>query len=421
MDHFQPPKTPPVVAYLAPEIPALSATFVYEEILGLERLGVKVIPFSVHKPANPAHGQSTLAQRVTILYGQGAAASVIKSCLLLPLFGSKALRALCALASDIRASGLGRKDSWKLGFQFLAGVRLARALQTSGCTHLHIHFAHVPTQIGMYASLLSGIPFTVTAHANDIFERGSLLQRKAARAKRFLTISEHNVRYLMTQGIPVEQLAVVRCGVSLAPDASAKKTAAGSGSTVRIGSLGRMVEKKGFDVLIKAVAALKERGVAVQLSLAGDGPLRAELEALVQEVGIADATVFEGSMPHSAVGPWMKGLDIFVLACKPDRAGDMDGIPVVLMEAMSQSISVVSTRLSGIPELILHTETGLLAEPGDAKDMADQLECLIREPAAKAEMAAKAFDYVKGEFSQAVNLDRLLAYFTSDHNKSTPA
>lgn len=409
----------PIVAYLAPEIPALSATFVYEEIYGLERRGFRVVPYSVHVPGNPAKGQDALSDRVTVLYGGKPLVELLQSLAGWPLLGVRAVLALRYLLADMAELGVFRLGSWKLVYQFLAGVRLARHMQKEGCVHLHIHFAHVPTQIGMYASILSGIPFTVTAHANDIFERGVLLRTKAARARKFFTISEHNIRHLRALGIPAAQLAIVRCGVSLEADASPVGRRV-QGGVVHIGSLGRMVEKKGFDVLIEAVAQLKQRGHAVVLHIAGDGPLRDELLALVQTRNLAQDVVFEGSMPHSKVSAWMKGLDIFALACKQDRAGDMDGIPVVLMEAMSQALPVVSTRLSGIPELVVHEQTGLLAEPANATDLVAQLERLITSEQLRAQLTQRAFDFVKGEFSQEVNLDRLQTYFSAPSKNSTP-
>jgi colanic acid/amylovoran biosynthesis glycosyltransferase len=405
------------IAYLAPEIPALSATFVYEEILGLERLGLRVIPFSVHAPIALAVGQSALASRVTILYDRSPFWSSLQAVALLPAFGVRSVRALKCLMADMLEVGPQRLASWKLLVQFLAGARLARALEQGGCAHLHIHFAHVPTQIGMYASMFSGVPFTVTAHANDIFERGLLLARKAARAKRFLTISEYNIRFLQTQGIAADQLGVVRCGVSLAADPF-KKGARSLCRVTRIGSLGRLVEKKGFDVLIKAAALLKQRGHAIELRIAGDGPLKADLVVLASNLGVADITVFEGSLPHSKVKAWMNDLDVFALACKQDQAGDMDGIPVVLMEAMSQGVAVVSTRISGIPELVIHGETGLLASPTDAKDFAEQLERLINAERDLDELTQNAFAHVQREFSQAVNLNRLQGYFSSPASPS---
>lgn len=398
------------VAYLAPEIPALSATFVYEEIHALERRGIHVVPFSVHVPSNPAEGQDALASRVTVLYQGNSLLAMVQSLFWLPMFGGRTLQAIVWLLKDMTTLGWFRLEGWKLVYQFLAGVRMARNMRLAGCSHLHIHFAHVPTQIGMYASAMSGVPFTVTAHANDIFERGQLLQRKAARAKKFLTISEYNIRHLRGLGIPADQLAIVRCGVSIVADASSEGRPRQSGP-VRVGSLGRMVEKKGFDVLVKAVALLKQRGLSVELQLAGDGPLREELQILVQSQGLERDVIFKGSMPHSQVNAWMKELDIFALACKQDRAGDMDGIPVVLMEAMSQALPVVSTRLSGIPELVIHEQTGLLAEPGNAQDMADQLERVISSKSLTARLTRQALDFVKDEFGRVVNIDRLMAHF----------
>lgn len=396
------------VAYLAPEIPALSATFVYEELHGIEQRGLRVVPVSVHRPQHPAPEQAALAARVLVLYQGSAPARLLRSLVLLPRFGRGLGRALRWLAADLVACGLLRPASWKLLYQFLAAARLAQILREQACVHLHVHFAHVPTQIGMYASALSGIPFTVTAHANDLFERGLLLHRKAERARRFLTISGHNLAYLRGLGLPEAQLALVRCGVSFQARAHAPQA---DGRPFVIGSLGRMVEKKGFDVLIAAVARLRDAGRSLQLRLAGDGPLRAELEAEVRAHGLQSIVQFDGSLSHDQVAAWMHGLDSFVLACKVDRNGDMDGIPVVLMEAMSQSLPVVSTRLSGIPELVVDGESGLLARPADAEDLARQIDRLIGSPELRRRLGEGACHHVMEEFGMERNLDRLLDAF----------
>lgn len=399
----------PAIAYLAPAIPAISETFVYEELSGLERRGFRVTPISVRAPAVPASDQKALAERVIILYAGSHIRLIVAGAVSILFFGRRALVALRYLLSDIRECGPHRLASWKLAYQFLAATKLARILKRENCTHLHVHFAHTPAQIGMYASALSGIPFTITAHANDIFERGLLLHRKAERAVRMLTISAYNQRYLESLGIPRERLAVVRCGVSFS--VKLKPASAGDRGSFRIGALGRMVEKKGFDTLSRAVSVLKRSGHAVELRIAGDGPLRPDLERLVQELGIAEITRFEGSLPHHQVADWMQQLDAFVLACKKDKNGDMDGIPVVLMEAMSQSVPVISTRLSGIPELVVHEKTGLLAEPNDHADLARQIGRLIESAELCAKMTARAREHVMHEFSQSTNLDRLIGYF----------
>jgi len=402
-------QNPGTIAYLAPEIPALSATFVYEEILALERRGYRIAPFSVRKPLHAATNQNELSARVICIYDPSIIGVILSGIISLGRPGLRVSRALHWLVRDISASGWINPSSWKLVFQFLASVKLATMLMQKDCRHLHVHFAHTPAQIGMYASALSGIPFTVTAHANDIFERGFLLRQKAYRALSMLTISEHNRKYLENLGISPHKLAVVRCGVSFQPRSTISDPS--SRNRLRIGSLGRMVEKKGFDVLLHAVKVLRDSGTDVTLELAGDGPLHNALVELADNLRVNDACRFIGSIPHNKVAAWIQTLDVFALACKTDKSGDMDGIPVVLMEAMSQSVPVVSSNISGIPELVIDELTGLLAQPDDHIDLARQIRRLADSPELARTLAQNGLRHVIEEFGQEINLDRLVNAF----------
>lgn len=395
--------THPTIAYLAPALTALESTFVYDELLALESQGVHVLPVSVHRPQRYLVGQDALLARTCYLYDQGTAATVAHSLLAFARGRKQRAKAARWLWRDLCEVGL--LQGIKLAYQFMVAAGLADMLTRNGCTHLHIHFAHMPTQIGMYAAAMAGIPFTVMAHANDIFERGLLLPRKAERARMFLTISEYNRAYLESVGVAPEHIAVVRCGVSF--PIREERLPQVSRAVYRLGSLGRLVEKKGFDVLLQALAQLRGSGYQVELSLAGDGPLQAELEILAIRLGLADCVQFAGNLPHDRVEAWMLTLDAFVLACKPDTNGDMDGIPVVLMEAMSQRIPLVSTRLSGIPELVIDGKTGLLAEPSDATDLARCIGRLIDSPSLGLGLARRGAAHVRLEFGQAVNIQRL--------------
>ncbi len=397
------------IAYLSPALPALTETFVYEELLAVERRGFRIVPVSVHLPATPVPTQMALAQRVIHLYSGTAIALALSGMARLPFFGKGAWIALKYLASDILECGALHVGTWKLAYQFLVATKLARILIRENCTHLHVHFADTPAQIAMYASALANVPFTIMAHANDIFDGGLLLRRKAERAIRVLTISEYNVRYLESLGIPRDRISIVRCGVSFTP--RHRVTTPANEAPFRIGSLGRMVEKKGFDVLIRAVAILKAAGHNIQLCIAGDGPLMADLQQLVRDLDIAQIVRFQGSMSHDQVSAWLQQLDVFVLACKQDKNGDIDGIPVVLMEAMSQSISVISTRLSGIPELVIHKTTGLLAEPNDSDDLAHQIDYLMKSDKLCGSLIKNAVDHVTHEFGQELNVNRLIRHF----------
>jgi len=165
-------------------------------------------------------------------------------------------------------------------------------------------------------------------------------------------------------GGSTDNMEIIRCGVNsnepVRPLQSLKDR-----SSVKIGSLGRLVEKKGIKTLIEAGQFLKERAFEFTIEIAGDGPMRSELEKQAMESGLENNVRFIGAISHSDVAAWMKTLDVFAMPCQKDSNGDMDGIPVVLMEAMNIGIPVVSTWISGIPELIQHNQTGLMSKPGD--------------------------------------------------------
>ena len=265
----------------------------------------------------------------------------------------------------------------------------------------------------MYAAGLSAIPFSFTAHANDIFERGWLLEQKVRRAKFAVTISEHNRQFLIEKGCPENKIHVVRCGVD--PGAFAAGHARPPHPIPKIGTLGRMVEKKGIDDLIRACQILKDQNRAFHLEIAGDGPMQSELQALVSDGDLAEQVHFKGPLAHEQVPEWLQGLDMFVLACKKDRYGDMDGIPVVLMEAMLAGVPVISCRISGIPELIEDGKSGLLAEPENPVDLADAIARLLSDDNLQNDFRTNAMAKVQAEFELSKNvavLDKLFREVT---------
>jgi glycosyltransferase involved in cell wall biosynthesis len=168
-----------------------------------------------------------------------------------------------------------------------------------------------------------------------------------------------------------------------------------------------------MDILLCAVAMLKDHPIEWELCIAGDGPLRVELEILCSALGITDRVSFIGALPHREVGTWLKGLDAFVLACQIDCNGDMDGIPVVLMEAMAMNVPVISTRISGIPELVIHERTGLLCTAGDPVELSAAIFNIINNSSLRASMTRDGSAHVKTEFSQEVNVKRLSALILS--------
>ena len=401
------------IAYLAPEIPALSATFVYHEILAVKESGIDVLPVSVHRPAAPATEECArlLAERTILLYEEGLGAFLAASLTCKLLHPLRYLAAASLLLSDMRRLGFFSRAAAGLVYRFLAATRLARILEQNGCCHLHAHFAHVPTDIAMYAAKLAGITFSFTSHANDLFERGWLLPEKVARSAKAMTISEFNRRFLVSRGADERNIAIIRCGVDNSRF-GAKDMKVLSCVPV-IGSLGRLVEKKGFDTLLQAAGIMARKGVEFRIEIAGNGPLENELKELAEREGISERITFLGPMANDRVPEWLSRLDLFVLACRIDSNGDMDGIPVALMEAMAAGVPVVSTSVSAIPELVIGGTTGLLAPPASPDAIADAAARLLEDEELRSRCIAGARRMVAGEFSEQENAKKISELFKS--------
>lgn len=412
------------IAYLAPEIPALSATFVYNEILALEKLGYSVKAFSIHIPKKIASEKEidSLRQNTVYLYNIG----FLKAFYLFIIQFFTSVNAIFTLficlmdffeglKSDsfsaekkIKINLMERlRTSLKLFYHYYYGVILSKLLLEANVKHLHIHFAHVPTQIGMYASLIANIPFTFTSHANDIFERGFLLKTKIKRSRNACTISEFNKSYLIKNGGDSSKIKIIRCGVdtNLKIDISQKTNK----KEFRIGSLGRLVEKKGMDSLILAFQKMQNENI--KLIIAGDGPLAPDLTLLASKTPNLQIE-FPGSISHDKVNEWISSLDLFVLACKEDKNGDKDGIPVVLIEAMNLKIPVVSTNISALGELIENGYSGFLGEPNNVDSIKSCIEKVIHlQESEKEKILENAKQKIIKEFDLYVNTKRLTENF----------
>lgn len=402
------------LAYLVAEYPVISETFVYREIRMLRRLGYEVELFALHQKPRPDSLNVADLPSVWALYGRSVPEylSALRWAMKeRPDFFNKAK---AWLKSDLKELS-GIRNRLKLWLQFAVSCSLARQLVERHIEHVHVHFIHSPCQVAMYATGIANVPYTVTAHANDIYSRGELLLQKGLRAKHLVTISDYNKRYFASLGIPEEKVIVIRCILDF-PELD--QPPAGSSGRFVFGSLGRMVPKKGFATLIRAFDRFlktfegdnKNRPL---LQVAGSGPQEAELKALVEQLGLQHSVEFLGALAPERVLPWMQSIDSFVLACEVSQDGDVDGIPVVLMEAMACHLPVVSTRLSGIPELVKHEETGYLVEPGDTSALATVLGDLVTDRERALAMGQAASAFLDQEFSKDVNMVRLLRCFHS--------
>jgi len=269
---------------------------------------------------------------------------------------------------------------------------MAEHVDREGAGHLHAHFAHGPAAIAYLTHLVTGVPFSFTAHAKDLYTTPPAYVAQRGRAAEFVvTCTEANRAYLRKLlGPGGDKVIVCRHGVDVERfSAVVRRPVPG-----RILSIGRLVQKKGFDVLVRALAVLAERGVAFECRVVGDGPLAEELQALARTVGIDRHVAFLGARPQVELLAEYGAAEVFALAPVITSDGDRDGIPNVLAEAMASGLPVVSAAVSGIPELIHHGDTGVLVPPSDPPALADALQELLIDPAEGSRLGEAARRWV---------------------------
>ena len=276
---------------------------------------------------------------------------------------------------------------------------------------IHAHWATFPSTVAWMLARLLDRPFGFTAHAHDIFVNDQLLGLKIEAAAFPVAISRYNVDWLAAHVTPRarERMTVIHCGVDL----PAWPFQPEGRDPDLIVAVGRLDPIKGFEVLIEAVATLARRGRAVRARIIGDGPLWPTLEGRVAELGLGERISFSGAMSQVEVRAAVRAATIVALPSVVAPDGDRDGIPVSLMEAMASGAPVVSTPVSGIPELIGDGHEGLLAPPGDPAALARALARLLDDPPLRRGLAEAARAKVEREFDAVAEARKLLALFST--------
>lgn len=393
---------------IAPWLPKLSETFVYREVLGLSSLGVEVLTASVHDPGSqwqePALRQ--LAEQAIPIYGLGPLAllvEAIKEVLRHPRRAGGTL----ALAMDdaLGARALRPLPRLKILWQCLGGLALSSRLRGREPDHLHAQMAHVSTTIAMYAARQMGLGFSFSGHAADLFRDASLLEQKLRRADFVRCISHwHRAFYQSLVPRPDQDYPVVRCGVPL--DGPQRQPGRPLKSPPLLLGVGRLVPKKGFDLLIRAVAEVRAAGQDCHCLILGDGPESDALRALVTRLELSGVVELAGARDNPEILATLPRADLFVLPCRTDAAGDKDGIPVVLMEAMAAGLCCVSGDLDTIRELIQDGESGFLVPAEDVQVLAERILRLLQDPDLRERTALRGQAWVRQEFGLEPNLRR---------------
>lgn len=357
------PSSTPRVGYVLKMFPRLSETFIMNELLELERQGVELSVFSLMHPNDGRfHGRLSDLKLTAKYFPSQKPEAYWHAVHNLP----EQLRT--PMERWPEAVELLRRYDTPRDLEFLLrAIAMAGAVRDAGVDHLHAHFATIATRMAMTVSLLTGVPFSFTAHAKDIFRETvdrTLFAELVARAAFCVTVSEFNRAFILEHTPRVSEDKVLRLynGVDLSALEPSKDRRIPD--VPHIVSVGRLVPKKGFDHLLRSLRLAKDRGLRFRATIAGDGEEMGALTRLRRELGLEAEVAFPGAMAHEHITELLRHATLFALACVPDGDGNMDALPTVLLEALALDLPVISTRLAGIPEIV-GREAGVLCEPGD--------------------------------------------------------
>jgi colanic acid/amylovoran biosynthesis glycosyltransferase len=302
----------------------------------------------------------------------------------------------------------------------------ARSLRQQEVSHIHSQWINSCGTVGMYAAWLLDKPFSFTGHAADLFRERCALKDKIKRAQFIVCISSFHRDFYLAEGADQGQLIISYCGIdttmfSPCLDSNSEPKSSGPGP-VRLISSARLVDKKGFKYLISACKNLEQQGIDFNCTIGGDGPLLNELEYQIQQLHLGHRITLTGRpLLQEDIPNFMRGGDIYCLPCVWADDGDVDGLPQMLMEAMACGVPVVSTKLVGIPDLIVDGETGLLAEPNNTNDLTAKLQQLIDDKSLRSTLAANGRQQVGDQFDLATCLNPLFEKFTHSFEQENNA
>ena len=398
------------IGYLISRFPNLTTTFIYREIQALEAQGFEIDVFAIWRPDISALSpESRKFVDSTFYVFPGSLLQIIKAQILFLL--KSPVRYLKTLFFLLLAPGESLKNRRRTLGHFIEAVYLSGEIGKRGIEHIHAHFAVGAASTAMIIARLIGTTFSFTAH-NTFFTDRILIRDKIREALFIPVISEFSKDYLR-RFVPGEthedKCHIVRCGISM--DAFPPRESRDFHESPCILFVAQLAERKGAPYLVEACDLLTSWQVRFRCIIAGDGPQRDELETMVRKKGLEDLVSLPGAVFQEKVRELLMAADIFTIPCITAQNGDMDGIPVSLMEAMAMEIPTVSTYVSGIPELISNEVSGLLTEEKNAEALADSLQRLIENKDFTRKLGKNARKKIASEFDLEKNAARLASLF----------
>lgn len=389
------------VGYVVKRYPRFSETFIVNEILAHEAAGRALEIFSLYPP-NDAHFQDVISRvrsRVTYVPGESLRATELWSTLEgaageMPGFWERLEGARGANAREVYQA-----------------VWLARRVVAGGIGHLHAHFGTTAAAVARLAARFAGIRYTFTAHAKDIFHEevnAEDLRRKMTDAASVITVSDFNVAHLRREhGLAAAKVRRLYNGIDLErfpfgdPEVRERKVIA----------VGRLIEKKGFAVLVESMALLRSEGVEATCEIIGSGELEGALRRQISDLGLGDRVQLSGALPQGEVIRRVGAASVFAAPCVVGGDGNADGLPTVLLEAMALGTPCVATDVTGIPEVVRSGETGWLVRQREAGELARALRMLLQDAGLRRRLATGARALLEAEFDIRKNAELQHAVF----------
>ena len=400
---------PPRLAIVVKGYPRLSETFIAQEIRALELRGIDLCIFSLRHPYDPAshpiHAeiQAEVHYLPEYLHDQPVrvAMAAFKLC-----WRPQFWLALASFATDFWHEPT-RSRLRRFGQALVMACEMPASVR-----HYYVHFMHTPASVCHYASIVNGKSWSISAHAKDIWTIPEREIRKKLGASEWLvTCTASNASHLRELSSDPGKVNLLYHGLDFTRfDVNSSAPSARDGQDarqpVRLLSVGRAVDKKGYDLLLTALATVPV-GLHWRFAHVGGGELLAELKHQARELGLDERIEWLGALPQAEVLAQYRHSDLFVLPSRISADGDRDGLPNVLMEAQSQRLACLSTDISGIPELIRHAETGWLVPQQDAAALAEALQHLLADPGLRNRLAQAGYERVREVFSMEAGIDRL--------------
>lgn len=386
------------VGYILKRFPVFAQTFIVREVESLAKFGVQPLIFSLKKPTD-ANFQEGFKQ-------------IEKEVIQVP---DKAKLSFEIVASAVRGQLPTRcliaAPWWNAKMRPLKeALWIYPKLHKLKIEHVHSHFLGSATQTQWWLKKMFNVTYSFTAHANDFLTEQNFhikSEQLITDAKYVVAVSDYS-RDLLKNAYPQANIIRIYNGMSF--DLLRKES---SSIPPQIVSVGRLVEKKGFEILIDACKALVKKGINFECHIIGDGPLQDALQKKITKHNLTNNVILNGAKPQDYIREKLSTATVFVLACVPEKNGGMDILPTVITEAMGARLPVVSTRLAGIPEMVVDQETGYLVDPFDSNALADKIERILENPNLGNELGNAGRRVAECIFNESSTIPKLIELFKS--------